>query len=59
LIAGAEQHSDGALGFTDETWWSRLARPQLHAWADDVDGPLRLVEQEIPRADPDPKALAC
>jgi len=45
------------LGFQDETWWSRLARPDLHAWTDDQ--PLRLVEQTASRADPDPKALAC
>jgi transposase len=24
-----------------------------------TDGPLRLVEQEVPKGDPDPKALAC
>ena len=47
------------LGFTDETWWSRLAQPHLHSWRDGADGPLRLVEQAIPKGDPDPKALAC
>jgi transposase len=46
------------LGFQDETWWSRLARPALHAWAED-DQPLRLVEQTVAPDDPDPKALAC
>jgi hypothetical protein len=45
------------LGFADETWWSRLALPDLRAWADDE--PLRLVEQPPDRADPDPKALCC
>jgi hypothetical protein len=45
------------LGFQDETWWSRLALPSLHAWAG--DGPLRLVEQTTERTDPDPKALCC
>ena len=54
----ARQHADWALGFADETWWSRFARPHLHAWADDAEGPLRLVEQDVPKADPDPKALA-
>ncbi len=43
----------------DETWWSRFARPHLHTWADADDGPLRLVEQDVPKHDPDPKALAC
>jgi hypothetical protein len=46
------------LGFADETWWSRLARPALHAWAE-ADRPLRLVEQTVATDDPDPKALAC
>jgi transposase len=39
-------------------WWSRLARPALHSWAE-PDRPLRLVEQTVAKADPDPKALAC
>lgn len=30
----------------------------LHAWVDDGK-PLRLVEQTVPKGDPDPKALAC
>lgn len=47
------------LGFTDETGWSRLRQPHLHRWRDGADGPLRLVEQAIPKGDPDPKALAC
>ena len=45
------------MGFEDETWWSRLARPNLSAWAPD-DKPLRLIEQSIPKDDTDPKALA-
>ena len=39
-------------------WWSRLAQPHLHTWAE-LDRPLRLVEQTVAKADPDPKALAC
>jgi hypothetical protein len=46
------------LGFQDEVWWSRLARPALHAWSDD-DGPMRLHEPPADAADRDPKALAC
>jgi hypothetical protein len=46
------------LGFEDETWFSRLAQPSVHTWAE-PDQPLRLVEQAVPKADPDPKALAC
>jgi hypothetical protein len=45
------------VGFEDETWWSRLARPALHAWSDAA--PLRLVEQRVAEDEPDPKALAC
>ena len=51
-------HPTWALGFEDETWWSRLAQPALHAWAE-PDQPLRLVEQTVTKDDPDPKALAC
>jgi len=47
------------LGFADETWWSRFALPHLHTWTDPDEGPLRLIEQEEPKHDPDPKALAC
>jgi hypothetical protein len=65
LIPMAANHADWALGFEDETlrqaqgrlWFSRLAHPSLHAWAD-TGQPLRLVEQSLPKDDPDPKALA-
>ena len=46
------------LGFEDETWWSRLAQPALHAWSE-LKEPLHLVEQTVASDDPDPKALAC
>ena len=45
------------MGYADETWWSRVAQPALHAWAEGE--PLRLVEQTVADDDPDPKALAC
>ena len=45
------------MGYQDETWWSRLARPALHTWS--AEAPLRLVAQTVARDDPDPKALAC
>jgi transposase len=57
LIRLAEAHPDGVLGFQDETWWSRLALPALHAWAG--GRPLRLVQREADKGDPDPKALSC
>ncbi len=58
LIQLAARHLDWALGFADEVWWSRLAQPHLHAWAE-AEHPLRLVEQAVAPTDPDPKALAC
>jgi hypothetical protein len=51
-------HPDWALGYLDETWWSRLAQPALHAWSEPKE-PLHLVEQTVASDDPDPKALAC
>jgi len=45
------------LGYQDETWWSRLALPALHAWAGEQ--PLRLHQREADKGDPDPKALSC
>jgi hypothetical protein len=53
----AERRPDWALGCAEETWWSRFFRPHVHTWA--AAGALRLVEQAAPKADPDPKALAC
>lgn len=35
-----------------------MTQPKLHAWTDDGK-PMRLVEQSVPKDDPDPKALAC
>ena len=45
------------MGFQDEVWWSRLAQPNLHTWTDDK--PLRLIQNESDRHDPEPKAVAC
>lgn len=46
------------MGFEDETWWSRFAQPNLHAWSEPAES-LRLVEQVKQADDADPKALAC
>ena len=54
----AASHPTWALGFQDEVWWSRLARPSLRTWVEEDDR-LRLVEQAVAKDDPDPKALAC
>lgn len=53
----AQTHSDWMLGFADEVWWSRLAQPDLHAWA--CDTPLRLREMILAKEDTEPKAVAC
>jgi hypothetical protein len=58
LIRLAATHPEWALGFEDETWFSRLARPSIHTWAE-AGQPWRLIEQSVPKDDPDPKALAC
>jgi hypothetical protein len=58
LIRLAAGHPTWALGFQDEVWWSRLARPSLHARAGEGDG-VRPVEQTVAKNAPDPKALAC
>jgi len=57
-MALATTHPTWGLGFGDEVWWSRLAQPALHTWAPEAQA-LRLVEQARPKADPEPKALAC
>lgn len=58
MIRLAERHTEWELGCVDEVWWSRLAQPNLSAWAS-PDEPLRLVQLEKKRHDPDPVALAC
>ena len=58
LIRLAAAHPGWVLGFQDETWWSRLALPAVHAWAGEGTR-LRLVERAVPKGDPDPKALSC
>jgi len=58
LIRLAASHPTWVLGFQDEVWWSRLARPSLRTWVE-ADDRLRLVEQAVAKDDPDPKALAC
>ena len=45
------------LGYQDELWWSRLARPGLHAWT--AAEPMRLQEPAADAAGEGPKALAC
>jgi hypothetical protein len=54
LIERAAARPDWVLGWQDETWWARLAQPDLFAWAG--AGPLRLLPDERGGG---PEALAC
>jgi hypothetical protein len=57
LITLASKQPDWVLGFEDEVWWSRLARPTLNAWTDGP--PLKVQLLKGDRDDPDPDAIAC
>jgi len=58
LIGLAEGRPEWVVGFLDETWFSRLARPSLNSWSH-AGKPLRLIEQSVAKDDPDPKAISC
>jgi transposase len=58
LIRLARANPAWAVGFEDEVWWSRVAQPRLHSWAE-ASQPLRLQALERAKDDHDPKALAC
>src|ERR671910_682859 len=58
LIRLAEGPPEWVVGFLDETWFSRLARPALHSQSE-AGEPLHLVEQLVAKDDPDPKAISC
>jgi hypothetical protein len=58
LIRLAEGRPEWVVGFLDETWFSRLARPSLNSWSE-AGEPLRLIEQSVAKDDPDPKAISC
>jgi hypothetical protein len=47
-MALAEENSHTwVVGFSEECWWSRLARPSLqHSFSEDAE-PLRLVQQSV------------
>jgi DDE superfamily endonuclease len=56
-MALAARHPDWVLGFVDETWWSRLAQPAMHAWS--AEPSMRLLDHVLPKGDLDPKASCC
>lgn len=47
------------LGFEDEVWWSRLAQPNVSAWADEGTHLHMEQQQEAKGERTEPKALAC
>ena len=57
LIGQAATRPDWVLGFQDECWWTRLAQPDLFAWA--ADDPLRLGGNARDPKGGGPEALAC
>ncbi len=46
MIHLAEAHPEWVVGFVDEVWFSRLARPSLNSWSE-AGEPLRLIEQSV------------
>jgi hypothetical protein len=58
LIRLAQTHPEWVLGFEDETWFSRFERPSLHSW-EQAGQPMRLLQKEARKDDPEPKALSC
>jgi transposase len=57
FIQLASEHPEWVLGFLDEVWWSRLARPPLRAWS--AGDPMKLHVLSRPESDPDPVAICC
>jgi len=53
----AHKHPEWVIGFVDEVWWSRIARPKLRAWS--AGDPLKLHVLSRPDSDPDPVAICC
>lgn len=58
MIRRAAEHPTGAIGFADDVWWSRLAQPAQHRWAE-AEAVTRLQALTRATGDPEPNALAC
>jgi hypothetical protein len=58
LITLAQTQPTWALGCADEVWWSRVSAVVADTWSD-PDQPARVADQDLPKDDPDPAALAC
>jgi transposase len=57
FIQQAGRHPEWVVGFVDEVWWSRIARPKLRAWS--AGDPVKMHVVSRPDGDPDPVALCC
>src|SRR5262249_57543040 len=57
FIRLAGKHPEWVVGFLDEVWWSRLARPPLRAWS--AGDPLKMHVLSRSEDDPDPVAICC
>jgi hypothetical protein len=53
----AARHPEWVVGFVDEVWWSRIARPPLRAWS--AGGPVKMHVVCQRDDDSDPVALCC
>lgn len=47
-----------AVGFLDECWWSRVARPTSSSFSEEGK-PLRLIQRSVAKDDPPPEAIYC
>jgi transposase len=57
FIELAAKHPEWVLGFLDEVWWSRIARPPLRAWS--AGDPVKMHVVSRREDDPDPVAICC
>lgn len=57
FIRLAGRHPDWVVGFVDEVWWSRIARPKLRAWSAGKSVKMHVLSRRD--SDPDPVALCC
>lgn len=57
MIRLANNNDGWVLGYLDEVWWSRFQQPNLNSWTEGK--PLRLMEKQRKKDDPEPKALSC
>jgi transposase len=57
FIRLAGRHPEWVVGFIDEVWWSRIARPSLRVWS--AGEPMKMHVLSRRDGDPDPVALCC